>query len=403
MYKIQVSNIKSTLMLLALMSFHSVAFAGNGASGGGGGVVDNGHVYVVDLVEAGVEKTPYFDPSVTADSNILKRVTNALQALPDAPVDLVARKLTEIYKSYDRATPLQALEAMEMYSWETVDFSLIKIHDESLALNIPPSKQVQLAARVNQTVKIDEQYWPKLSPENKAALVIHEVVYSLTSSGSSDNARSIVGYLFTANSKTHGLTGYKNIIAGDLFYLGTQTPLLECAPGSTIADCAGRVGIFYFYSGNFYTSSNLSIFTDKVYEYNMPGNYGSQNCNQLTSDASVSIDCENWRPVYPQTSDLGQVARDYTTSLNTYYHHQPPPFQGSVIMTGYTAQSDQLKFDGNGVFLRQMYIGPAGSQKVMAMPLPAIPITVGMDLTTLAPTVEGQLRELVTHIGEIYK
>lgn len=233
----------SIILMITMFLPMAQARIGSEGGGGGGGVIDGGNIYVVDLVEAGVEKSPYFDSSVNANPDFSKRIAKALQNLPNVPVDLLSQKLEEIYQNYDHALPLEILQMFELFSWQMVDFSLVHIPDENPVVDIAPTAQVQLASRTRRTLKLDSNAWAKLNPANRVALIIHEAIYSLVKTKNSDDARAIVGYLFSADFKDRGVEGYLNIIGDKLVYTGTSEVILDCTPGNSISDCGGDVGL----------------------------------------------------------------------------------------------------------------------------------------------------------------
>lgn len=237
-----------TFIIMAMLLTASLSYGQNPAPsqnlsrgsegvGGGGGVVRGNKTYVVDLVEAGVEDHPFFDPAVKADPEFSKKIALALKDVPNAPVDLLSRKLNEIYTFCDHATPSAVIEMLELYSWQMVDFSLVHIPDENIVVDVLAKDQVQLAARTHQAVKIDSLRWNALDDNNKAALILHEAIYALSSNHSSDNARAIVGYLFSSDIKDKGQSGFININNDTLAVVGLQNFVFACDPNNNSLDC----------------------------------------------------------------------------------------------------------------------------------------------------------------------
>lgn len=250
------TTVLKLILIGSVLCFTTVAHAGLGTNsgGGGGGIVSGDHVYVVDLVEAGVESQPFFDPSVPSNKDFSSRISQALSSVPNVPVDLISQKLNEIYAQYDHLLPEEIIVTLETFDWQMLDFTLTPIPDEHQVVNIPPQDQVQLAARIDGAVKLDSHLWSKLDAPNKAALIIHEAVYALVQTRSSDDARSVVGYLFSQDLKSRKLSGFKNIINGRLDFQGVDQKILACSPDNSTPDCMGQQGYAVLSSGYFLAS-----------------------------------------------------------------------------------------------------------------------------------------------------
>jgi hypothetical protein len=194
------------------------AFANKEAGNGGDAIQIGNKLYLLDLVEAGVEENPQIDLTAQPSEELSKRVN---QALPQGfPKTLVAKKLAEI----ERINPMMArilLKAIEVYQWKLVNSALIDIADENTELKIPKNKLFQLAIRKSASILVDRALWQKIDDGNKTALVFHEVLYALDKPRNSDlfiaygypaqyqsseKAREINGYLFSELS-SHGQEG----------------------------------------------------------------------------------------------------------------------------------------------------------------------------------------------------
>lgn len=217
------------ITILTLLLGTSYALAGGKEAGnGGGGVLEEGKPYLLDLVESGIEKAPFFDTTVEADPVYKARVAQAFSSLPDTPNELVSQKLTEI-SHLDQVLAASLMKVMELYFWKPIDFTLVHIPDEETVIDIDPSLQVQLAARLEHSIEINAMAWEQLDQANKAALIFHEALYALlvpdqvtTATGvtyyqqSSPRAREIVGYLFSSISKIRGSSGLHQLIGSSL-------------------------------------------------------------------------------------------------------------------------------------------------------------------------------------------
>ena len=111
-----------TIKLVVLLSLvSSTVFADPDRVGNGGdGVIIGNHIYVLDLVEAGVEENPFFNEEIQIDTEIQSRLEIIFSKIPNMPVNLLARKLSEI-KAVDRIFALALLKTAEMYHWRLIN------------------------------------------------------------------------------------------------------------------------------------------------------------------------------------------------------------------------------------------------------------------------------------------
>lgn len=195
-------------IVFMFMSIGAPSFAtGNEGGSGGDGVRINQKLYLVDLLEAGVEDNPYVDESLEQDPSylpLLARITVPLKLVAsDAALRLVALKLLEIARV---STPLALtlLQTIESYSWVKVNHKLVDIKDEDGLLEIENGELVQLAIRRLHTIRFSRSSADELNPFHFAATVFHEAVYAIViptgdkvKFQSSAKARELVGVLFT--------------------------------------------------------------------------------------------------------------------------------------------------------------------------------------------------------------
>lgn len=212
---------KSLIIFVLICQICSASLAGPHRVGNGGnGVIDlqTGQVMLLDLVEAGLEKKPFFNQDLT---NIYLDQVNKYLNATTFPSNLIALKLSEIAR-HDRITAMTVLTALKLLDWQFVDYELEKTNDIAPAIDIAPELIVQLANRRYAQVLINRNLWNKLNLENRAALVIHELIYSLshkpteTDSATNIKTRGIMSYLFSEKIKDMTSDSFRLIIADNL-------------------------------------------------------------------------------------------------------------------------------------------------------------------------------------------
>lgn len=221
-----------TFIAMSLLS--PPVWAGDEGASGGDGVLIGDKLYLVDLVEAGVEENPYIDETLQSSKDyekVLARLQQPLQSLDDALSNrLIALKIVEIAK-LSVPMAMTYLQTIEAFQWHLVNHSLIDVKDEDTALNIPLEKLVQLAIRRLHAIKVSKESWKKLNPLHRAALVFHEATYAMTHpdkqwseihhqnlfSQMSPKAREVVGILFS-KEKSHLFTSFDSVVPGLLHY-----------------------------------------------------------------------------------------------------------------------------------------------------------------------------------------
>lgn len=156
----------------------------NGNEGAGGfgiteGVGESEQVFLLDLVEWGVEKTATFNPEIKDGmplfDELRSRVLNKLDGVVDEKaVDILVYKIAEV----SRVAPylaFQILAVLQQMDWRLVNMPLETI------LGIPsPIKlgenSVLIANRHDRMVRIHRKTLEKMDLINQAALILHEAV-----------------------------------------------------------------------------------------------------------------------------------------------------------------------------------------------------------------------------------
>jgi hypothetical protein len=214
-------NIK-TLLLAAILTHSAAIYAGDRRGNGGDGLLINGSPVVLDLVEAGVDDKPFFDSSVKINPLLLGLIKKNLPKFPEVH-NRLALKLTEIERI---SSPFAwaIAESYRFFNLKIVNAALVDVKDEDSVVDYDQSKLVQLAIRRANNILINGSWWPKLSIDQKVALLVHESIYSfqktenvktligITPDGKaayetkkgqiSVPARAITGFLFTEELKT---------------------------------------------------------------------------------------------------------------------------------------------------------------------------------------------------------
>jgi hypothetical protein len=143
-------------------------FVGNG----GDGVKEGQRLFLRDLFQVGVHRSPWFGEEI--DPDLLKAVSTI-----HFPVEfdsrLLARKLTDL-NFVDPALGSIFVQAIKMHNWLVVDQPLSNV--PAYGDPVVVDSYVQLASRLGPNIRLNKQGWEKLDPENQIALLLHEVVFT---------------------------------------------------------------------------------------------------------------------------------------------------------------------------------------------------------------------------------
>ncbi len=192
-----------TKIILVLLIFYTSQIQASSESGpgnGGDGIVriENGktRVYLLDLVEAGVEKIPVFNWTIKVQPQIEERIDLALNRFKMKERELrnlkkhLTQKLSELYKQ----SPLGAfyiLRAIELYQWNFVNSELLDVKDEDSVLSFGSEELVQLAIRRDLIIRVNKSLWKKMTLAHQVALILHEALYAVISPKSDEFYKQI--------------------------------------------------------------------------------------------------------------------------------------------------------------------------------------------------------------------
>lgn len=143
---------------------------------GGEGVLDlNGRLYVRDLYERGLHKSPYVGSDVDfqiADKDRLIKLTGSLGVTNE----LMLRKLNDLN---DISPGLGDIvwRAIDAHSWFFVP-KLVPLSKQKGLTNLSVTG-VLIANRLREKIRIEKKLWSQLDEVNRLALIIHEALFSL--------------------------------------------------------------------------------------------------------------------------------------------------------------------------------------------------------------------------------
>lgn len=158
---------------MSLTSHSSTFFIGNG-----GEVVKIGkHFYLRDLVESNIHHSPYFNCSSQKGDDATKIYSAIIEEL-SLNKELLSLKLCNLAEIRPEFSEVFT-EAINQFSWVLVDEELGGLELQEDIFKFPKDSKKTLANRTLNQIRIQRQIWNTLNPENKIALVFHEVIYSL--------------------------------------------------------------------------------------------------------------------------------------------------------------------------------------------------------------------------------
>lgn len=169
--------------------------SGVSISGGGHGVQIGKRVYLLDLVEKGIERTPdvvNLSPWWLAP----ERYWELTFQVPDLDTDLLQKKVSDV-AVVDPVFAAAIQRTLMALSWSVVHVPLKPVDADS-TLRVPIS---QVALRTYDHVQIDGRLWAKMDRVNRVALFLHEAISALAAREltAAPVARSLTANLFTSS------------------------------------------------------------------------------------------------------------------------------------------------------------------------------------------------------------
>jgi hypothetical protein len=161
-------------LFVLVMVFQIRAQAGVFVGNGGEGILTpDGKIQLRDLFEAEIEERAI--PQGTIDAQIQNRLT-ASEFLVSEPqlANSMLQVLSEI-ESREKNAGLFLSEFIVHHRWMRTNLPLKPVVDDS-PVDVPEERRVLLANRFQQTIRLNEKFWPALSTFQKTALVVHEMV-----------------------------------------------------------------------------------------------------------------------------------------------------------------------------------------------------------------------------------
>jgi hypothetical protein len=158
---------------------HYMVSAGE-VGNGGHGRIKNGRVYLMDLLEVGVEeRDAWYDTVHNPFANFVAVRERVKRSIPEElPVDEVAIQLT--YLSHrDPVLATTLLEAISLYKWEIIDEEFKVLPLDGNIIESGEGDIVLIANRRGRTVHISRPMLKRMNILHRGALVIHEVVSAL--------------------------------------------------------------------------------------------------------------------------------------------------------------------------------------------------------------------------------
>lgn len=161
------------LILIVSLCLSMTSLAGDKGNGGDG-VYSGGKLYLLDLFEAGMEKKGHVDRSLVVKPLVLEEIESNLSNIPNLPQELLGQKITEVI-NHNYVVGSQLLSTIKFFDWQMINYKLDNIEDENTPVTLPLQ---QIAIRIGTSILINSRLWNQLDSLNKAALIIHEMVYA---------------------------------------------------------------------------------------------------------------------------------------------------------------------------------------------------------------------------------
>lgn len=217
---------------LLIFALNPKTSANERGSGGYGVLLTNGKTVVLDLFEAGVYSSPYFDSTLTTNPLLLQQIQSSLPQFPELH-NRLAQKLTEV-EQISSTIAWSLAESFRLFNIRRVDSDFVKITDDDSVIDYDPKFLTPLSIRRGTSIFLNTRWWGDAPVDQKVALLLHEAVLAFqnfqeikkvvghdtagkpifeTYLGQDGvSARAITGYLFTEDLKRLGLGGLARVL-----------------------------------------------------------------------------------------------------------------------------------------------------------------------------------------------
>lgn len=204
------TNMKwTTVLLFGLVQMTSALAEGGKVGNGGDVILRDGKAYLLDLVEAGAEKkkAPSCQPG---NGKTAYRSYVTIHGLDQGELGQEAYEILGGLLNCLHDVDVMAIHAAaESYRFRLINDEVGDLHDEDTVLK---QKPVQVAYRRDHLVYVYSKLWDLMDPTNRAALVLHELFYSLLV------PTKLIDGSYAQESR------YVHAIVGDLFVEGFAFP-----------------------------------------------------------------------------------------------------------------------------------------------------------------------------------
>lgn len=186
---------KILIPILSLLSSINCFAEGGKVGNGGSTALIDGKYYLIDLIEAGIEKSASLPSKESVDrlnqicdSNSSYREYNTACQYWDTRIPYYFekylsedswKKLLTLIDETDDLDALVLFKSIIYFDWRFVDKPLVSINDIESPIDLSKLDVYQTATRKDNTITINTRIWNNMTEENKVALILHELLYSL--------------------------------------------------------------------------------------------------------------------------------------------------------------------------------------------------------------------------------
>lgn|GEM_PF-5736739 len=179
-------KLKTTIFLLMVSTITaSLCFAQSEVGHGGDAVLKDGKYDLLDLVEAGIERTGKLDEDYRGCTGSPNDVDNGIchwylsTNLESTFGKKVARGVLNALTHMPDLDAMAILKTISLFDWNFIDMPLVEIRDAQTPIDIGQYPIYQLAIRKDHTITVNSRIWNQMDPLNQAALVTHEALYAM--------------------------------------------------------------------------------------------------------------------------------------------------------------------------------------------------------------------------------